>query len=156
MNAPGDRLHDRSFPMNRRSPALIERPFRAISGCEQSQQEPPLFDHLVGNSEQRGWNAEPEHSGDLRVDDQFELRRLPDWQFPWLRTLEDAASESATLTIRVHEAGSIARQSANLDSIPYRIGCRKSMARCQCGQLDPPAGKESVRGDEQRIRPPSD
>src|SRR5262245_50857584 len=131
-------------PMNRHSPARIERPFRANSGCEQSQQTVPLFNHLIGNSEQRGWNAEPEHSGDLRVDDQFELRRLHDWQFSWLRTLEDAASESANLTIRVHEAGSIARQSADLDSIPYRIGCRKSMARCQCDQLDPPAGCEKI------------
>jgi hypothetical protein len=30
------------------------------------------------------------------------------------------------------------------------------MARCQCGQLDPPASEKSVRGDEQGIRPPSD
>jgi hypothetical protein len=25
----------------------------------------PLFDHFVSNSEQRGWNGEPEHSRDL-------------------------------------------------------------------------------------------
>src|SRR5262249_61435042 len=31
-------LHDRFCPMNRHSPARIERPFRAITGCEQSQQ----------------------------------------------------------------------------------------------------------------------
>jgi hypothetical protein len=69
---------------------------------------------------------------------------------------DDAAGESTDLTIRIHEASSIARQSADLDMIPYRIGCRKSMARRQCGQLDPPAGEESVRGDEQGIRPPGD
>ena len=31
------------------------------------------FDHLVGGGEQRGWHGEAEHSGDLGIDDQFEL-----------------------------------------------------------------------------------
>src|SRR5262245_456135 len=35
-----------------------------------------LFDHLIGEGEQRGWHGEPEYSGGLRVDDQFKLADL--------------------------------------------------------------------------------
>src|SRR5262249_39250099 len=95
------------------------------------------FDHLVGHSEQRGWNGEPEHSSDLCVDDQFELGRLHHRQVRRLRTLKDAAGEGADLTIRIHEAGSIARQSADLANIPYRKGGRKSGGPPPGGQLGP-------------------
>ena len=32
-----------------------------------------LFDHLVGDCEERGRHSEAEHTGDLRIDDQLEL-----------------------------------------------------------------------------------
>src|SRR5262245_21618620 len=35
-----------------------------------------LFDHLIGEGEQRGWHGEPEYSGGLCVDDQFKLADL--------------------------------------------------------------------------------
>jgi hypothetical protein len=48
------------------------------SGCEQSQQGKPLFDHLVGGQQQTGRHFEAERSGGLQVDDKLELGRLRD------------------------------------------------------------------------------
>ena len=39
------------------------------TGCEQMQQEPRLFDHLVGAREQHGGNGEAERPGGVEVDD---------------------------------------------------------------------------------------
>jgi hypothetical protein len=45
----------------------------AISGREQSQQNNPLFDHVVGAAEYRRRHGEAERPGGLEIDDKIEL-----------------------------------------------------------------------------------
>jgi hypothetical protein len=44
----------------------------AKSGCEQSQQHSPLFDHLVGAGEQRRRQVDVERPGGFEIDDEFQ------------------------------------------------------------------------------------
>jgi hypothetical protein len=52
----------------------------AKTGCEQSQQSPRLFDHLVGECEQSVRYIQAERLRGFKVDDQLELGRLYDRQ----------------------------------------------------------------------------
>ena len=45
----------------------------AVSGCEQTQQGSPLFDHRVRNREQPRRNGKPERLGGLEIDDEVEF-----------------------------------------------------------------------------------
>ena len=60
----------------------------------------PLFDHVIGNAEQRRRHGEAERSGSLVVDDQLEFARLHHRQVARLGTLENAAGICADLTTR--------------------------------------------------------
>src|SRR5215475_9250988 len=62
-----------------------------------------------------------------------------------------AAGEDTELTVRIRQASAVAHQAADIDKITHRIRRRQGVARCQCGQLHPPTGEESVRGDEQCV-----
>jgi hypothetical protein len=46
---------------------------RSIQMCQEAtyapQQTAPLFDHLVGAGQQRGWNGETKRRGGLEIDD---------------------------------------------------------------------------------------
>jgi hypothetical protein len=59
--------------MNRHSPARIERPVLAKTGCEQSQQAAPLVDHLVGSQQERFRDCRPQRLGGGQVDDEIAL-----------------------------------------------------------------------------------
>jgi hypothetical protein len=66
-------------------------PYRcARSGCEQSQQSSPLFDHLIGPLLKKPRHVEAERRGGLEVDHQLELDRGLDRKLARLRILEDA------------------------------------------------------------------
>jgi len=53
----------------------------------QCSKEDFLFDHLVGDSEQRWWHREAECFGGLEVDHKLELGRLLDWKIGQLFAL---------------------------------------------------------------------
>jgi len=52
---------------------IARGPKSATSGCEQSQERSPLFDHLVGKLLEMQRHVEAEYLGGLEVDDQLEL-----------------------------------------------------------------------------------
>jgi hypothetical protein len=84
-----------------------------------------LFDHLVGNAEQRGWHGKAEHADGRGVDDQLKLRRLHDRQLGRLGTVEDAAGINARLAIGPGEACSIADGGVpeNIPKLRHRRHC---------------------------------
>ena len=49
----------------------------------------PLFDHLVGEGEQRRRNRQAERLGDLQIDDEIEFNRLLDRQIGRLRSAQN-------------------------------------------------------------------
>jgi hypothetical protein len=44
------------------------------------QQTAPLFDHLIGNSENAGWDGKPERLGSFQIEGQFKLGWLQNRQ----------------------------------------------------------------------------
>ena len=58
---------------------MAELTLRAITGCKQSQQKAPLFDHLVGAGEERRRHVETECSSGFKINYQFERGRLLNW-----------------------------------------------------------------------------
>jgi hypothetical protein len=61
------------FPPNSdRTADMLGGPFSANSGCEQSQQHSPLFDHLVGAGEQRWRQVDVERPRSFEIDDEFQ------------------------------------------------------------------------------------
>jgi len=65
------------------------------------QQTSGLFDHLIGDAEQRLRHREAERPGSRQIDDKFELGRLQNWQIGGLGPLEKAARIDAELAIHV-------------------------------------------------------
>jgi hypothetical protein len=53
----------------------------ARNGHQASQQIFPLFNHLVGTSQQRSWNIDAQDLRSLEIDEQFKLGRLNLLQF---------------------------------------------------------------------------
>src|SRR5262245_39763652 len=97
-----------------------------------------LFDHLVGDLLELDRHVETEHECRLRVDDELELARLHNRQFCRLRTLEDAASVDASLTIGIRDVGSVAHQSTRFDRLAIRKRGRNCMACRQSDKLCTP------------------
>ena len=60
-----------------------------------------LFDHLVGAAEQRQRNGKTERLGGLKIDVQFDVGDLLNWQVGRFLALENAANVDPDQTIRL-------------------------------------------------------
>src|SRR5262249_31233741 len=81
----------------------------------------PLFDHLVGESEQPVRHVEVECPGCLEVEHELEFGRLHYRQVGRLFALENAPGVDASLAIGIGDAGSIADQPALESEFAQRI-----------------------------------
>src|SRR5262249_42540576 len=100
-------------------------PLRKSALCQKqtyaAQQNPFLFDHLVGAGEQCWRDFDAEHHRCCQVDDKLELARLHDWDVSRLNPLEDATGVDADLAVGVHSIGSITHQPAGFDKVAHVI-----------------------------------
>src|SRR5438552_15881380 len=70
------------------------------------------LDHLIGNGEQRGRNAESERCGRLAVDRQLEFGRLLDREIARLLAFEDAIDTRRRLPVRLRRVDAVGYQAS--------------------------------------------
>src|SRR5262245_44579035 len=70
------------------------------------------LNHLVGAGKQRRWNFEAKRPRGRKVDHEFELARLDNWQIGRLGALQDSDSIGADLAERFDEARPVSHQAA--------------------------------------------
>jgi hypothetical protein len=63
------------------------------------------LDHLVSGRQQRFRDGEAERLGGFEVDDEFEFRRLLDWEVGWFIAFENATGIEASVRRRAFIAG---------------------------------------------------
>src|SRR6266851_2194209 len=112
------------------------------------QQVAPLFDHLVGDGEQRLRYGEAERSGSFEVDDQLELGLLLNRQVGGLFALQDTADIDPDQTILICEAAAIAYKTASGGEITQRVNCRNLVMQRQRGELVDLIVEEDVLADQ--------
>lgn len=64
-----------------------------------TQQTPSLFDHLVGAHQKRLWDRQAESFGGRKIDDEFEVSRLLDWEVFRLGAAEDLDKQTRQLPV---------------------------------------------------------
>jgi hypothetical protein len=79
-----------------------------------------LFDHLVGDGEQRRWNFEAEYFGGGEVNDEIELGRLLDRQVARLRPAQNLVDEVGSAPPQDREVRSIG-QETSVDVLPQTL-----------------------------------
>src|SRR6516164_7445999 len=91
-----------------------------------------LFDHLVGDGEQRWRHGEAKHPCGLRVNDKLKFCRLYHRQVGGFFALEDSAGIDAELTLSIRNIGSVAHESAGLGNLTVG-GCHGNHVACRQG-----------------------
>src|SRR5262249_20570340 len=111
-----------------------------------------LFDHLVGEREQRRRNVDAERLRRLQVDDEVEFARLHDRQFRRLFALEDTASIGADFA-KVLEAPSVTHHPACVGKVAKGKNRRERVARRERQELATAAEEKRVGPNYERIGP---
>src|SRR4029078_4768517 len=93
------------------------------------------FNHLVGASEQCGWNIEPERLGCFEIDKKLKLAGLINWQIRRLITLDNAPDIQRTAAISISHVVSIAHQPTLNDKIAVGVHSGDGIARRQRDDL---------------------
>src|SRR5262249_35565797 len=112
-----------------------------------------LFDHLVGQREQRRRYRDVEQPGGLVIDHKLELAGLHHRQVRGLCALEHAAGVEPKLAPRLVQVGSVAHEPADFRILTSHIGRRQRVPCGQLNKLDAPAGKKGAAANKQNVRP---
>src|SRR6516165_5255303 len=111
-----------------------------------------LFDHLVGASEQRWWDRQPERLGGFKVDDEIELGSPLHWQILRLLAFENATDVSAREAMRLDEARTVAHQPVGFRKILLRSERRQFLANRERRHFRPILERH-VRLNDEPLRP---
>src|SRR6266404_8951916 len=99
----------------------LATPARATSESQHSLPPSHLFDHFVGNREQRRRNSQLEDLRGPQADHQLEFRRRLTRKLARLRTLEDAVHVRGGLPESRANVGSVGQQAPGYDPLPEWI-----------------------------------
>src|SRR5262249_46126122 len=108
-----------------------------------------LFDHLVGEREQRGRNFDAQCLCGGEVDDQIEFSREFDRQVAGLFALEDPADVDTGAAISIRLTWSVADQAASLSVLALIIHRRQGMPGRERHELPALTDEEYSAADEQ-------
>src|SRR5262245_60952792 len=104
-------------------------PLCAISGCEQSQHDPRLLDHLIGTHEQRWWHCEAKRLRSFEVDHQLESRGLFDWHINWVCAPQNLVHDVSGASKHVAKVRPVGHQAPGVYKFPHPI-YRRQPAFC--------------------------
>src|SRR6185503_8700367 len=104
--------------------------------------EHALFDHSVSTAQYRWWDRQSERLRGLEVDDQFELRRLLDWEVGGLGVLQDLVDVGRGLAKLLGSIGPIRHEKARFNLFHSVCHRRETVLPCQLG------GSLAARDDE--------
>src|SRR3954454_8102600 len=111
----------------------------------------PLLDHLVGKSEQRRGNCDTKRLCRFKVDHEFELARLPDWEVAGSVALENATNVEAALLDGTAQAVAIAHQATSVRETAPRVHRSNGVTG---GQVNKPMAmdvEQNIGGDKQSL-----
>src|SRR5262249_40225617 len=110
-----------------------------------------LFDHLVGNGEQRWWNIEAKHLGSLHVDDELKFACAQDRQVGGLFALEHASGIDSGQAPVFGVVRSIAYQPADVGKVTRGIDRRQPTARRVGDDLEATVEEQALGNDQECI-----
>src|SRR5215813_7710775 len=126
---------------------------RVIDNGPAPQQKASLFDHLVGEREQRRRHGKSERSCRLQVDHELELGRPDHRQIGWFFALEDATDIDADLAILLRKVCPVAHQSADIGKHAIEIDRRQAVMCREDQELRTPRGEQRIGTDEESVGP---
>src|SRR5262245_36554626 len=134
------------------APVRSARPLSAKSGCEQTQQNPHLLDHLVGAGEQRGGYVDAERQRSDQADDQIESCWLLDRQITWSGPAQNLVNIVTSAPEEVREVRSIRDKTTRFDVFATAVHSRQSRRRSQDVDPNPVGEYERLGTDVKCIR----
>src|SRR6266478_4382569 len=103
-----------------------------------------LFDHLVGEGEDRGRDLQPDCSRGLEIDDELELCGLLNGEVSRLGALQNLIHVCGGTPIVVRQIYPVCHKTSGIHKIPKRIHDRQLISRSQFDQLSSVRSKKYV------------